>query len=123
METFDLVANYYKQRENKILFADPKGRGFLTYRILEDAFYIIDIYVAPEFRQTGVAREMADVIAKEALEKGITSLLGSVSPNDPSATDNMKTVLAYGMKFFKNTPELIYFVKNLTPENKEDKNG
>lgn len=107
-----LYKEYAKERENKETVEDSSGRGFLTYRILDDCVYIVDVFVAKEFRKSGVAKEMADRVAEVAINLN-KPLLGSVSPLDPNVTENMKVLLAYGMKFHKSTAELIYFVKML----------
>lgn len=113
MDTLALYEKYLEEREKKSLYADPEGRGFLTYRMNDEACYIIDLYVLPEFRHLGIAKAMADIIASDAVKRGCKFLHGSVSPHDPNITENMKVLLAYGMNFSHYTSDLIFFAKEL----------
>lgn len=90
-------------------------QGFATYRFLNEkkTVYIVDIYVLPEFRKSGLAADMANEIAEIAKKEGATEMLGTVSPSANTATDSMKVLLAYGMKLLNASEQLIVFRKDI----------
>lgn len=92
-----LYAEYLREHGlTEILEIDS---GFATYRYINNGktVYIVDIYVSPEYRDGGVATELANTIAMEAKERGCTEMWGSVVPGANGATTSIKVLLAYGM--------------------------
>jgi len=89
--------------------------GFATYRHLPDqkATYIIDIYVVPKLRRSGLAKELADQIAIEAKSVGHTKLMGSVVPSAKNSTASVSILIAYGMTLKSSTNDFIVFEKEL----------
>lgn len=89
--------------------------GFATYRFLNDGktIYIVDIYVTPVMRVTGLASTLANEIAKVGKEKGATEMLGTVVPSARQSTESLKVLLAYGMKLKSAAADLIVFRKDL----------
>lgn len=89
--------------------------GFATYRYLNDgkSVYIVDIYVVPKERSKGKASLFADIIAKEAKEKGAIEMLGSVVPSNKSSTTSLKVLLAYGFELKSSSNDFIVFRKEL----------
>lgn len=90
-------------------------QGFATYRYLEpeNAVYIIDLYVLPEFRKEGCAAKMADAIVKASKELGFKKLLGSVVPTSKDSTTSLKVLIAYGMKLKSSSENFIVFEKDI----------
>jgi ribosomal protein S18 acetylase RimI-like enzyme len=73
-------------------------KGWVTYRYLnEKQCYIIDIYTRPDFRQTGAASTLADLVVEEAKSKGCSELIGTVVPSMKNSTISLKVLFAYGM--------------------------
>lgn len=107
-----LYASYLKEREGIDVLESE--RGFATYLLRPTDCYIIDIYVVPEARQTGLAAQMANQIAAIAKSKGIKFLTGSVDKRDPQASRNEKVLIAYGMRKAREDEHIIYFIKELT---------
>lgn len=105
-----LYADYIQERTNDLI-KECQG-GFCTYRYLnETEVYIVDIFVIPEMRQTGLASNLADEVVKEAKEKGCTTLIGSVSPSCKGSTISMKVLLGYGMLLHSAGQDYILFKK------------
>ena len=102
---------YMQEREQVEILEHPMG--FATYKNLEGATYICDIYVKPDHRKDGVASFLADKITNIAKERGHTALIGSVSPAAVNATASLKVLLAYGFELMSSTPELVYFKKRI----------
>lgn len=108
-----LYAQYITERTNDKIIELPQG--FATYRYFPHtkSCYIVDIYVQPEFRKSGIASEMANMIAAEAKKDGYTSLIGTVSPSANHSTDSMRVLMAYGMKLDSSERDVIVFKKDI----------
>lgn len=100
---------YIAEREGMGIVERP--HGFASYKIEGDAIYLRDLYVLPDFRAHNYASEMADEVCRIGREKGCQKLVGSVAPRDPHATENLKVLLAYGMRLLSAGPDLIFFTK------------
>lgn len=89
-----LLANYIKEREGyDSLITDE---GFALYKIMGPECYIKDIYVHPDYRNKGIASELADQITHIAKQNGCKNLIGSVSTDCGNPTMSTKVLLAYG---------------------------
>lgn len=88
-------------------------RGFVTYKIQGEEIYLRDLYLTESARHCGHARELADEVCAIGKKAGCKYLSGSVSPQDPEGTENLKALLSYGMRLHSSVPGLIYFVKEL----------
>ena len=104
-------ANYIKEREGFEMV--ETDRGFATYRILGEEVYIRDIYVHSDFRQTGEASRIADMIAEIAKLQGCKHMAGTVCPSAKGSTESLKVLLGYGFKLFKSQDDFIIFKKEL----------
>jgi GNAT superfamily N-acetyltransferase len=106
-----LYAEYLRERtDDKIIETDF---GFATYRYIDDAVYIVDIYVKPANRKKGEASILADMIAEEAKDHGINKMLGTVATGTKGATSSLKVLLAYGFELAKTSPEGIILSKEI----------
>lgn len=108
-----MYADYIKEHRGD--HAVEAAFGFCTYRFLNDnkSAYIVDIYVAPEQRQSNLASILADSVVSMAKEAGATELLGTVVPSAKNSTDSLKILLAYGMKLQSASADLIVFRKDI----------
>lgn len=87
--------------------------GFATYHILGKECYIEDIYVIPEHRKTNKASALAMSIEDIAIKNGCEVLTGSVNTAIKDPTTSIKVLLAYGFKFLRSEPAIIWFIKKL----------
>lgn len=107
-----LYAQYVAERTGDHVLETE--HGFALYRyISENRVYIVDIYVEPLFRKSGLASEMADQIAAEAKAKGCTEMIGSVVPSTKGSTTSLKVLLGYGFELLSSTNDIIFFKKEL----------
>lgn len=108
-----LYSQYLQERTDDLIIETV--HGFATYRFLENekTVYIVDIYVEPEFRKSGQASHLANLIVKQAKEKGYKMLLGSVVPSTKGSTESLKVLLGYGMQLASSGPDCIYFRKEI----------
>jgi|SRR5580698_4575598 GNAT superfamily N-acetyltransferase len=107
-----LYAEYIKEREGKDIVESEKG--FATYQIFDNGdCYIQDIYVAPEFRKTGLAVDMQKEIAQIAKEKGCSALMGSISLDDKNASRNLRIMLNENYIIHNTIGTMIFLKKDI----------
>lgn len=106
-----LYGLYIQEREGLSII--ERDSGFATYKVQGQDIYLRDLYVVPSARKAGLATELADEVAAAGKEAGCRRMLGSVSPEDPKATQNIKVLLAYGMRLLNASPALIIFEKEI----------
>lgn len=108
-----LYAEYIKERLNDDILETDEG--FLTYRYIDwngqKAIYIIDLYIIPSKRKTGLATSFADKVVAKAKTKGCTIAIGSVSTFAKTKEQSIGVLLAYGMKIAGYEPDSIIFLK------------
>lgn len=111
-----MYANYLRERtEDQIYETDF---GFVIYRFLDpstdpNTVYIVDIYVKPDFRKSGKASEMADLVVAVAKKRGCTKLVGSVCPTTKGSHTSMLVLQGYGLKLDSCTNNFILFKKEI----------
>lgn len=100
-------ASYYLEREG---FSTLETEyGFATWKLVnENTVYIRDIYVVPDERKNGRAKEMADQICEMLKPQGVVKLMGTVDTRARSATDSVKVLLAYGMTIVEGGVVLVF---------------
>lgn len=112
-------ADYIRERLGKLVHERSEGFAvywYLTHPRWGECVYLEDIYVAPEYRKSGVGAQMADEIAEEARGRGVFTMLGSVNPNANFATTSLKVLLAYGMTLDGIEDGLVMFSKDIDLE-------
>ena len=114
-----LYAQYLKERTNRGILETEDGFATFEY-VNDDIIYIVDLFVIPEKRKERIASKLADVIVEEAVKAGKKFLLGSVDATAKGAETSMKVLEAYGMKVYKVAEPMIFYIKNIAPEKKED---
>lgn len=106
-----MYAEYLKEKTSDHII--ETARGFATYRFVDKAVYIVDIYTIPQYRKTNEASTIADIIVEVAKKKGCVELLGSVVPSNKGSTDSLNVLLAYGMKLKSSSDNFIVFHKEI----------
>ncbi len=106
-------ADYMAEREGISVLETESG--FASYRIDGEKCWILDIYVAPEYRKSYAASSMADAVTSIAREQGCTLLVGSVAPDTNGATTSLRVLLGYGFDLYgiDHAKNLIMFVKEI----------
>lgn len=107
-----MIKEYFKELKGLDIFEEE--HGFILYRIQPPYLYIHDMYIKPEMRQTGVARDMADRLcaaAKDHLQ--CTHLMADIQPSNRTATLSMKVLIAYGMEIVEANHDEIILTKEI----------
>lgn len=106
-----MYADYLHERtEDQII---EGATGFVTYRYLGKTVYIVDLYVIPSERKKHVASALADMVVREAKEKGCNELIGTVQPSAKNSTASMRVLLGYGMSLKSSGVDFIIFSKEI----------
>ena len=108
-----LYGQYIAEREGNIILETEFG--FATCQIEENSIYLMDMYVVPEKRQTGVGRDFLNKAAELAKEHNKSIITTSVCYNTNNPETSMLAILSCGFKFFnvKESDNMIYFYKEI----------
>lgn len=107
-----LYSNYLLERTADQIIENEDG--FITYRFLnKNQVYIIDIYVLPDRRKSGLAGKLADQVIELAKARGCKEALGTVVASTKGSDDSIKILQSYGMKLFSHSNECIVFRKDI----------
>ncbi|HRO67178.1 MAG TPA: GNAT family N-acetyltransferase [Pseudobdellovibrionaceae bacterium] len=106
-----LFAAYLKERTGQTLI--EREGGFATYQIDGEECYIVEIFVVPEIRRTGLASRMADEISVLAKSQNCTYLKGTVDLRANGARESILALIGYGFKPVRAVDEILYFRKEL----------
>jgi ribosomal protein S18 acetylase RimI-like enzyme len=106
-----LYQQYVEERE-QAHFIECE-HGFAIYKIYPDHVYLQDIYVEPEFRQSGIGVRLMDSIILIARKMGMTKLVGSVVPSTPLGNQTLGILLKLNFKLLKSSDDIIYLVKEI----------
>ncbi len=106
-----MIKEYFKELKGLELYEEE--HGFVLFRIQPPYFYIHDMYIKPEYRQTGLAKSMADKLLEASKECGCTHLMADIQPSNKTATMAMKVLLAYGMQIKEANHDEIILTKEI----------
>jgi|SRR5271165_1214786 len=106
-----LLAEYFKEAQTKEIVEDD--RGFATYYFLNEGVYVEDIWIKPEFRSNGAARDLLDQIAEIAKNRGCSKMLGSCVPSAKNSTHALKAAFSYGFELLYAKENFIAYSKDL----------
>jgi GNAT superfamily N-acetyltransferase len=111
-----LYSQYLKEKDGINTLETDKGLvTFIQQGERGQEFYIVDIFVLPEFRRTGYATELGEIMQKQAVELGAEYLLGAVEINSNTYDQSRKTLESFGFEMFVYVDEdkINYFKKDL----------
>lgn len=107
-----LFADYKREREQVETLEHE--HGFVMYKIFGEECYIIDIYVNPDFRMTGLASLLADKVTDIAKLSNCKTLTGTIDTRLVSSTISAKILFAYGFRILRNDGPVTWFVKEIS---------
>lgn len=109
-----MLTAYQKERQGAELEHEP-GKGFATWKLLPDqqAIYLIDIFVSPDFRRLGVASALADRVAARGKAAGMPKMLGTVDARSETRTEAIKAILASGFEFTRVDGQMLVFTREI----------
>lgn len=108
--TFEEMWSDYIQDVHKMsLHATDKY--FFTYTSSDEDFWIVDVYVAPEYRRTKVVKELYDYMDEFAAKSGKKYVRSMVQRKDPHFDAALALNLKYGMKPIEERPDGKIFLR------------
>jgi ribosomal protein S18 acetylase RimI-like enzyme len=111
MSLDSMYAAYLKELEGFEIVQHE--HGYMTYKLFPEHAYIRDVYVMPEFRQTGVGRDMMKQVVDEAKKCKLNKLVGSVVPSHNDSDYRMEVMRRSGFVLLQSQDDIIYFVKDI----------
>lgn len=109
--SIELFKQYLLERENTELISTEQG--FITYRFEPEYCYIIDIYVLPEHRKSGLGVKLEEMVIVRAKEKGYNKLLGSVDLNANNYVDSLAILERINYKQAWQDGSTLYLIKGI----------
>lgn len=109
-------ADYIKEKENKDCFQCETG--FVTYLIYDveghNELYISDMYVKPEFRNTGAGRSLIKEIERIAKEQNCKKMTAAIWLSNKNPEGPLVADIKYGFRISHvANNNIIYLVKDL----------
>lgn len=108
----ELYLKYLKEREG-LDFIELDHKGFVLYKLEDGHAFINDMYILPDYRGEKLSFKLADVVAKEAKDKGIDVL---ICQSDESANEHdlsRAVILKYGFKEYGQIGSVHHYMKGL----------
>lgn len=93
-----LYEKYILEREGARVIKND--HAFVAFKVVEDAAFILNIYVEPEFRKSGLAKMMVDEAIKKSIDMGAKSIFGDIYFSDPNRAKTLATAIALGFDLF-----------------------
>lgn len=106
-----MYAEYYKERQGFDTLETESG--FCTYKIYGDELYIKDIFILKQFRRSGEAFKIGELMTEIAKANDCKRLTGSVVPNLNGSTESMAGLIKFGFKLHSSAENFISLVKEI----------
>ena len=107
-----MYADYIRERSNDIIIEDETG--FIQFRFLnEKQVFIVELYVLPEFRRSGLGSKLADRVVAFAKIQGCVELLAAVWVESKNSKISILSCIGYGMLPYGTSGESLLFRKEI----------
>ncbi len=106
-----LYAKYILEREDAKIIENADG--FLTYRIVGNEAFIINLYVNSAVRKKGVCQELVSILEETAIKQRCEYITGFIQLNDPGRNITMQAALKIGFEIGSATPQSILIIKKI----------
>jgi GNAT superfamily N-acetyltransferase len=104
-----MFASYVLEREAGHLLKHT--HGFAIYKDYNEALgYLQDVYVLPDYRQTGVGQELLQQAIDIAKKSNKKALLTSTDTAANGATESALAILKTGFKILKTEDTMIWYI-------------
>jgi GNAT superfamily N-acetyltransferase len=106
-----LFARYTEERGFRKVI--ERSYGFIVYEFIGEVVFIAELYVVPELRSKGLAKELVELVRPLALERGCKRVMCTSDARSEVSDLAFKAILAMGMKPYQSDGQLVYFMKEL----------
>jgi GNAT superfamily N-acetyltransferase len=111
MSEKSLYAKYLEERQDAEVFEDKKG--FVTFKKENDYIYLIDMYILPEYRESGICKTYVNKLEELAKDLKLNKIVTSLYPKIKNSNRNLNIILKCGFEVISCDTEMIYFIKNI----------
>ena len=111
MTFHDQYADYQRTVFGRTLMATPDG--FMVYGIEDRGIYISEVYVTPEARKQGYARDMLAVVEAKARAMGLKYIYGTVDCTTRVWRESVAAQEACGFKAVVQNGNVMLLVKEV----------
>lgn len=109
-----LYCDYIKEREGFDLMETTQY--FVTYKVRNNELFIGHMYVDPNYRQSGFAREMTRKLVSKAKEYGCQAVVGTVDLRAGDPNNTLMAALNIGFKIYQANNDVIVIAIKLQGE-------
>lgn len=106
-----LYAKYIEERAGGKIIEDD--RGFIAYRINGPECFIMEMYIAEDYRKGGAGREFIDKLSSIAKEHGCTHITGNVFLDLKGASNTLIAALMVGFRVAEGSKDAVLIVKEI----------
>lgn len=106
-----LYAEYLLEREGYSCLEDDDF--FVTFKKLDDALYIRDMYISPNSRRKKKGTELGNMLEQLAKEEGCKALITSVDTGTQGWQASKKGIEKFGFKEIYTEESCIYYNKEI----------
>lgn len=111
----DMYSKYLKEIENKETITTKFG--FATYQLFDQAVYLVDIYILPEYRRNRLVGILEEAVIEIGKAYGCSTILGSISLNLKKKhffrSKAMMHTYGYKFKSLDRNHKIIYMSKEI----------
>ena len=106
-----LYADYIKEVRGHELLSTPLG--FVSYHIDGEHLHIIDVYVRPEDRASGIGFGLCEEVVEIARASGCRKILGQVDCFSLVGEQSLSAFIKMGMKILKADQDVIWLIREI----------
>lgn len=106
-----LWSAYYEETWGREIIEE--SWGFIMWHYEGEICFLDEIYVVPEERTKGRARELCDRVTRIAQMEDKKKLICAVWPEQKVSSVSMSAALAYGFKLHSNDGRRVLLIKDL----------
>ena len=107
----NLYAEYIEEREDAKLYHDEDG--FFTYKLLNDAFFVKDLYVRKEKRREGIGNKYAKKIEELAKKHDCLVIFCTVCVEANNWEVSKEYIESNDYSYVNKVDTMIYFKKEI----------
>lgn len=111
-----LYSKYLKEKDGIDTLETDKGLvTFIQQGENGQEFYVVDVYVLPEFRRTGYGTYLGELMQTKAIEMGAKYLLGAVEVDNEGYSRSRLSLESFGYELitYDENDRIEYYRKEL----------
>lgn len=115
MDLGEMFKDYQRTVFGRSVLVHPDGHGFMTLSVEDRGIYIADVYVDPDMRGLGVARELLELVEDMARGLGKKHIYGTVDCTTKVWRESVAAQEACGFRAAAVKGSSMLLVKDVAP--------